>query len=136
MEEDTNYDKNTRNNLLNKNQLIAKIENQQRQLKNGNKRENRLRQKIDKMKNILDKDDMNINELSKEECDGNCKDLEAVLNLSDIDERLSSVINALMKHNNLSNEDSIEYTNNVSDIVASFKEKLQVTIMQLKHKGI
>lgn len=66
----------------------------------------------------------------------NTLDLEGVLSMENLDERLTDMCTLLLTHEEGVTPASVGYYAQLSALIASFKEKIEVTVKQLKGKGI
>jgi hypothetical protein len=78
--------------------------------------------------------DLNTDDFDKSERQANIVDLEAVLSMDDIDIQLRHIATSIVANNEIILSEDIESL--VVTLVQNFKEKMLVTLTQLKGKGI
>ena len=127
------YDESATNISLSKEQLRSKVNNMAATIRNGKQREKRSKEKCKKLEDIFSNMDMNLDDMDDVERGDNAKDMEAILNMADIDSHLKKVASSYIASSNVFETEDV--TTKIQEFADGFKEKMNILVKQLKGKG-
>jgi len=124
----------TPNYNLTEQQKLLKLNDLALDIRNKKKTYQRILQKYKKLEGAFASRDLNTDDFDKSERAANIVDLEAVLSMDDIDIHLRHIASSIVANNEIILSEDVESL--VGTLVHNFKEKMQVTLTQLKGNGI